>query len=131
MAHGYSGDVLQARDRASEAGNGVEIAYLVPSEGAVVWTDVMAIPADAPNPQAALKFIDFLLRPDVIAPISNYVAYANANAAATDLVDEEVRQDPGIYPPQATRERFITLKTPSDRETKSINRLWTRIKTGQ
>ncbi|GGO83221.1 putrescine-binding periplasmic protein [Marinobacterium nitratireducens] len=131
VAHGYSGDVLQARDRADEAGNGVEIAYLVPTEGAVVWTDVMAIPSDAPNPQAAQKFIDFLLRPDVIAPITNYVAYANANAAATELVDEDIRQDPGIYPPQATRERFITPKTPSNRETKSINRLWTRIKTGQ
>ncbi|UTW13891.1 polyamine ABC transporter substrate-binding protein [Marinobacterium rhizophilum] len=130
VAHGYSGDVLQARARAEEAGNGVEIAYLVPREGAVVWTDVMAIPADAPNGEAAHRFIDFLLRPDVIAPISNYVAYANANAAATELVDDAVRQDPGIYPPQATRERFITLKTPSNRETKAINRLWTRIKTG-
>ncbi|MCP8689775.1 polyamine ABC transporter substrate-binding protein [Marinobacterium sedimentorum] len=131
VAHGYSGDVLQAKARAEESGNGVEIAYLVPREGAVVWTDVMAIPADAPNSDAAHRFIDFILRPDVIAPISNYVAYANANAAATDLVDEAVRQDPGIYPPQATRERFITLKTPSNRETKAINRLWTRIKTGQ
>ncbi|MFC6669331.1 polyamine ABC transporter substrate-binding protein [Marinobacterium aestuariivivens] len=131
VAHGYSGDILQAKARAEEAGNNVEIAYLVPSEGAVVWTDVMAIPADAPNAAAAHKFIDFLMRPDVIAPISNYVAYANANAAATELVDEAVRQDPGIYPPQATRERFITLKTPSNRETKAINRLWTRIKTGQ
>ncbi len=131
VAHGYSGDVLQARTRAEESGNGVEIAYLVPREGAVVWTDVMAIPADAPNAAAAHAFINYLLRPDVIAPISNYVAYANANVAATELVDEAVRQDPGIYPPQATRERFITLKTPSNRETKSINRLWTRIKTGQ
>lgn len=131
VAHGYSGDVLQAKARAEEAGNGVQIAYLVPKEGAVVWTDVMAIPKDAPNPSAAQKFINFLLRPDVIAPISNYVAYANANAAATNLVDESVRNDPGIYPPQATRERFITLKTPTTRETKSINRIWTRIKTGQ
>ncbi len=131
VAHGYSGDVLQARARAEESGNGVEIAYLVPREGAVVWTDVMAIPADAPNAAAAHAFINYLLRPQVIAPISNYVAYANANAAATELVDETVRQDPGIYPPQATRERFITLKTPSNRETKAINRLWTRIKTGQ
>jgi putrescine transport system substrate-binding protein len=131
VAHGYSGDVLQAKARAEEAGNDVEIAYLVPREGAVVWTDVMAIPADAPNAAAAHAFINFLLRADVIAPISNYVAYANANAAATELVDEAVRQNPGIYPPQATRERFITLKTPSNRETKAINRLWTRIKTGQ
>lgn len=131
VAHGYSGDILQARDRAAEANNGVEVAYFVPREGAVVWTDVMAIPADAPNPAAAHKFINFLLKPDVIAPITNYVAYANANSAATDLVDEEIRNDPGIYPPQETREHFMTLKTPTDKERRSVSRVWTRVKTGQ
>ena len=88
VAHGYSGDLLQARDRAAEANNGVEIVYLVPSEGAVVWTDVLAIPADAPNPAAAHAFINHLLTPEVIAGVSNYVAYANANSKATALVDE-------------------------------------------
>lgn len=131
VAHGYSGDILQARDRAAEAGNGVEVAYAVPSEGAVVWTDVMVIPADAPNPAAAHRFINYLLQPEVIAPITNYVAYANANAAATDLVDEEIRQDPGIYPPAATREKFIVIKTPSERQIRDMNRSWTRVKTGQ
>nr|WP_275424694.1 polyamine ABC transporter substrate-binding protein [Marinobacterium sediminicola] len=131
VAHGYSGDVLQARDRAAEAGNGVEVAYAVPSEGAVVWTDVMVVPADAPNPAAAHQFIDFLLKPEVIAPITNYVAYANANTAATDLVDEEIRNDAGIYPPEQTREKLIVLKTPSEREMRDMNRTWTRVKTGQ
>jgi len=131
VAHGYSGDVLQARDRADEAGNGVNIAYLVPSEGAVVWTDVMVIPADAPNPSAAHKFIDYLLDPAVIAPITNYVAYANANAAATELVDAEIRDDAGIYPPKETQEKLVVLKTPSERQMRVMNRAWTRIKTGQ
>lgn len=131
VAHGYSGDILQARDRANEAKNGVEVAYLVPQEGAVVWTDVMVIPNDAPNPKAAHTFINFLLKPDVIAPISNYVAYANANSAATELVDEEIRNDPGIYPPAEARQNFITIKAPTDREARNMSRMWTRVKTGQ
>jgi putrescine transport system substrate-binding protein len=131
VAHGYSGDLLQARDRAVEAQNGVEIVYLVPTEGAVVWTDVMAIPADAPNPKAAHAFINHLLTPEVIAGISNYVAYANANSAATPLLDESIRNDPGIYPPDSTRKNFMVLKTPSDREIRTMNRAWTRVKTGR
>lgn len=131
VAHGYSGDLLQARDRASEAGNGVEIAYVVPAEGAVVWTDVMAIPKDAPNPAAAHKFIDYLLQPQVIAEITNYVAYANANAAATDLVDEAIRSDTGIYPPAQTLAKLLVLKTPCDKQARAMNRAWTRVKTGQ
>jgi putrescine transport system substrate-binding protein len=131
VAHGYSGDILQARDRAAEAGNGVEVAYAVPSEGAVVWTDVMVIPADAPNPEAAHQFINFLLQPDVIAAITNHVAYANANVAATELIDEEIRNDAGIYPPQETREKLIVLSTPTERQIRDMNRSWTRVKTGR
>ncbi len=131
VAHGYSGDLLQARDRAAEAGNGVEVAYAVPAEGAVVWTDVMVIPADAPNPDAAHKFINYLLQPEVIAPISNHVAYANANTAATERVDEAIRNDPGIYPPAKTRDNLIVIKTPSERQIRDMNRSWTRVKTGQ
>ncbi|MBR9829298.1 MAG: polyamine ABC transporter substrate-binding protein [Oceanospirillales bacterium] len=131
VAHGYSGDVLQARDRAAEADNGVEIAYVVPAEGALVWTDVMAIPADAPNPAAAHRFINYLLQPDVIAPITDYVAYANANLAATALVDAEIRNNPGIYPPAETRAKLLVTPTPSERQIRDLNRSWTRVKTGQ
>lgn len=131
VAHGYSGDLLQARDRAAEAKNGVNIAYAVPSEGAVVWTDVMVIPADAPNPKAAHQFINYLLQPEVIAPISNFVAYANANIKATKLVDEAISSDPGIYPPEQTRKKLLVLKTPSEKEARNMTRLWTRVKTGQ
>lgn len=131
VAHGYSGDILQAKARAEEAGNGVNVAYFVPQEGAVVWTDVAVVLTDAPNAASAHKFINFLLKPDVIAPITNYVAYANANSAADSLVDEAIRNDPGIYPPASTREKFITLKTASERDIRNINRVWTRVKTGQ
>ncbi|MVF14193.1 polyamine ABC transporter substrate-binding protein [Ketobacter sp. MCCC 1A13808] len=131
VAHGYSGDILQARDRAAEAKNGVHIAYTVPSEGAVVWTDVMAIPADATHLDATHQFIDYLLEPAVIADITNYVAYANANTKALELVDETIRNDAGIYPPETTRKRLLVLKTPTDKEARTMNRVWTRLKTGR
>lgn len=131
VAHGYSGDVLQARDRAREAGRDFEIAYVVPKEGAAVWTDVMAIPADAPNPDEAHAFIDFMMRPDVIAEASNAVAYANANMAATDLVDDDIRSDPGIYPPPEVKERLFTLPTYDQRTLRTVTRTWTRIRTGR
>lgn len=131
VAHGYSGDMLQARDRAAEAKNGVNIAYAVPSEGAVVWTDVMAIPADAKNVAEVHKFIDYMLRPEVVAAASNFVAYANANAKADALVDPAIAKDPGIYPSAATREKLLVLKTPSDKEARDMNRVWTRVKTGK
>ena len=130
VAHGYSGDILQARDRAVEANNGVEVAYVVPKEGAVVWTDTMVIPKDAPNADAAHKFINYLLDPKVIASITNYVAYANANKDATALVDEEIRSDEGVYPSDETKANFIVINTPSDKQARTMNRAWTRVKTG-
>ncbi|MDZ7925165.1 MAG: polyamine ABC transporter substrate-binding protein [Marinagarivorans sp.] len=131
VAHGYSGDILQARDRAIEAGKGVTVAYAVPKEGAVVWSDVMVIPSDAPNPSAAHAFINYLMQPEVIAASSNAVAYANANAKATPFVDEAVRNDPGIYPDDATRAKLVVLKSPTTKESRAMTRLWTRIKTGK
>lgn len=131
LAHGYSGDVIQARNRAIEAKNNVEVAYAVPSEGAVLWVDVMAIPIDAPHAGAAHAFIDYLMRPEVIAAISNKVSYANANAKATALVDKNVREDPNVYLPEAAKARLVTLKVLGERERRLRTRVWTRIKTGQ
>ncbi len=131
VAHGYSGDMLQARDRALEAKNGVNVAYAVPSEGAVVWTDVMVIPADAPNAESANAFINYILQPEVVAPITNYVSYANANTKAFDLVDEDIRNNPGIYPSEQTRKKLLVLKTPEEKNVRNMTRLWTRVKTGQ
>jgi putrescine transport system substrate-binding protein len=128
IAHGYSGDVLQAQARAAEAG-GPEIEYLIPREGAALWTDVMAIPKDAPHPEAAQAFIAYLLEPAVIADASNYVYYANPNLAATELLDEELREDAGIYPSAAVKERLFVPAERSDRDMRALNRRWTRVKT--
>lgn len=131
LALGWSGDILQARDRADEAGKDVHIAYMIPKEGAQMWFDMMAIPADAPNPDAAHAFINYVLRPEVIAGITNYVAYANPNAAAEPLVDPAVRGDPGVYPPPSVRERLFPADVRDARTTRAWNRVFTRIKTGR
>lgn len=131
VAQGYSGDVLQARNRAIEAKNGVEIAYAVPKEGAVLWNDLMVIPKDGPNRDAAHAFIDFIMQPENIAAVSNTVAYANANAAATPLVDEAIRKDPAIYPPDAVKAKLFPLPTYDGKMQKVVTRTWTRIKTGR
>lgn len=131
VAIGYSGDVLQAADRAQEAKNGVEIAYAIPKEGTQVWFDVFAIPADAPNAAAAYRFLDFMLRPAVIARASNYTHYANGNAAATPLMDAEVRDDPGVYPPAEVAGRLFVTTTKDQALLREVNRQWTRVLTGQ
>ncbi|MCU0884154.1 MAG: polyamine ABC transporter substrate-binding protein [Beijerinckiaceae bacterium] len=131
MAVGYSGDVLQARRRAEEARNGVDIQFIVPREGAQMWFDSMAIPADAANPAEAHAFIDFMLRPDVAARNSNLVSYASGNLAARDLVRPEIRGNPGIYPDQATFARLFTTTAYDERLQRAVARLWTRVKTGR
>lgn len=131
LAVGYSGDVLQARDRASEAGQGVKVAYAIPREGGSVGFDMLAIPDDAPNSENALKFINFILEPQIIAAISDFVYYANPNAAANDLVSEAVRSDPGIYPPEDVKAKLFSLKPHTPKFDRSLTRAWTTIKTGQ
>ncbi|MFN3274834.1 MAG: polyamine ABC transporter substrate-binding protein [Paracoccus sp. (in: a-proteobacteria)] len=128
---GYSGDVLQARDRADEAGQGIRIAYSIPPEGAQLGFDMLAIPADAPNPDNALAFIDHLLRPEVAAALTNAVYYANPNMAATPLVDPEVAGDPGIYPADAVRAKLFTLRPHTPRYDRLLTRAWTTLKTGR
>lgn len=130
VAIGYSGDVLQAKARAEEAKNGVKIAYAIPKEGSQVWFDLFTIPKDAPNPAAAHKFIAFMLRPEIIARASNYTQYANANTAATALVDEAIRDDPNAYPtPELSKRLFVTTTKDQDL-LREVNRQWTRVLTG-
>ena len=86
VAIGWSGDVLQARDRAAEADNGVNVEYAIPKEGALMWFDQMAIPADAPNAEHAHIFLDYIMRGDVMAKASNYVYYANGNEASKPML---------------------------------------------
>jgi putrescine transport system substrate-binding protein len=131
IAVGYSGDILQAQDRAEEAGKEADIRYSIPKEGALMWFDTLAIPADAPHPGNAHAFIDYLLRPEVAAANSNFVYYANANAAATALIDAELRDDPGIYPTPEVKERLQPNLAKSAEYTRLLNRSWTRFTTGQ
>ena len=129
-AFGWSGDVLQARDRAWEADNGVEIAYNAPSEGALMWFDQMAIPADAPNPEAAHVFLNFILDAQNMADASNYVYFANGNLASQPLLAEDVIGDPAIYPDEATLQNLYTT-TPYDAKVQRVvTRMWTKIKSG-
>ena len=131
IAMGYSGDILQARDRAAEAENGNTIHYVIPAQGAQMWFDMMAIPVDAPHKAEAHAFINYIMRPQVIADASNFVFYANGNAAATPLVSEEVTSDPGIYPSEAIKKNLFSLSARSAKYERLLTRAWTEIKTGQ
>jgi putrescine transport system substrate-binding protein len=131
LSLGYSGDVIMARNRARDAHNGVEIAFSVPKEGAQMSVDMLGIPADASHPQNALRFIDYLLRPEVIADISNAVTYPNPNIPGTALVKPAIRDDPAVYPPPEIRRRFfVDLPAPPDYE-RARTRAWTRLKSGE
>jgi putrescine transport system substrate-binding protein len=131
LALGYSGDVIMARDRARDAHNGVEIAFRVPQQGAQMSVDMLGIPADAPHPQNALRFINYLLRPAVIADISDAVSYPNPNIPGTALVKPAIRDDPAVYPPAEVRRRFfVDLPAPPDYE-RARTRAWTRLKSGE
>jgi putrescine transport system substrate-binding protein len=130
-AVGYSGDILQARDRAEEAANNITVEYAVPKEGTIIWFDEMGIPKDAPHPENAHAWINFILKPEVTAAISNYVNYANGNAASLSLVDEGVRNDPGVYPPAEIKAKLYPDLAETPEYTRLLNRTWTRFQTGQ
>lgn len=127
----YSGDVIQAAARAREAGRGVELRYLAPPAGAHLWFDLLAIPADAPNPDAAHAFIDFLLRPEVMAGITSVVRYPNAVPASRPLVAAAVRDDPNVYPPPEVLARAFVPGTPPAAAERARSRLWSRFKAGR
>jgi putrescine transport system substrate-binding protein len=131
VAMGYSGDVFQARDRAVEAKNGIEIAFIIPKEGASLWVDVMAVPADAPHKANAMKFINYLMKAEVAASISNFVSYATPNTAALPLLDAELAADKSIYPDVEVKARLVDPTSfPQDIQRERV-RLWTSIKTGK
>jgi putrescine transport system substrate-binding protein len=128
---GYSGDIFIAAGRAEEAGNGINIAYAVPGEGALEWFDLMAIPADAPNPEGALAWINFIMEPQITADITNYVWYASANKAAMPLIDPEIRDDPAVFPPPEVVAKLFPAVVYDARTERAITRLWTTVRTGQ
>ncbi|MCA8909988.1 MAG: polyamine ABC transporter substrate-binding protein [Rhodospirillaceae bacterium] len=131
LAIGWSGDVLQARDRAAEAENGLTIDYRIPSEGAQMWFDMFAIPADAPDPDAARAFINYVMDPEVNAQAINYINYASGNVGAQEFVDPEVLADPAIFPNAETLANLFTVDPYDPQVQRLVNRLWTRVKSGQ
>jgi putrescine transport system substrate-binding protein len=128
---GFSGDIKQAQKRAAEAHNGVEIGYTIPKEGAQLWFDNLAIPKDSKNVAEAHELLNFLLKPEIAARNSNFIAYANGNAASRAFIDKAVLEDPGIYPDEAMMGRLYTIAAHGQKTQRLINRLWTRIKTGR
>ena len=128
---GFSGDIFQAQDRAAKAKDKQEIAYAIPKEGSLLWIDVAAIPKDAPDPNEALRFLDFMLEPKVAAASSELTGYANANTAATALLPKDISGNPLIYPPASVRARFYTITAGTAEQVRERTRLWTAIKTGR
>lgn len=131
IALGYEGDFFQARRRAKESKNGIALDYLIPDEGSLLWFDMLAIPKDAPNAANAHRFINYLMDPRVIANISNFLGYANANTAATPLLDASIVADPAVYPPADRQRRLFVQLEDSPERMRAITRLWQKFKTGQ
>ena len=131
VAAGYSGDIFQAAARAEEAGRDFTIGYSIPKEGAALWFDMMAIPADAPNPENAHAFINFILDPEIAAEISEYVRYANPNLAANEYLSDELINDPAVYPEtEVMQNLYVQVEKPQD-ILRARTRTWNRVKSGR
>ncbi len=128
---GWSGDIIQARDRAEEAGNGVKIAYAIPKEGAPQWFDMLAIPKDAKNLDSAYAFINYLLDPQVMANNSNFIHYPNAIPKAKALMDKSIVDDPTVYPPPEVAAKLFTFAIIPPNVDRQYTRIWTELKTGK
>ncbi len=131
LALGYSGDFFHAQALAEEAENGVSIEYVIPNEGTIIWFDLMAIPKDAPNVAEAHEFINFIMRPEIIGQITNYVWYANPNSTSNEFVDEEILTNTSIYPDDEVHSKlFAEIFIPENIRILR-NRHWFRIVGGQ
>jgi putrescine transport system substrate-binding protein len=131
VALGYNGSFVQASNRAKEAKNGIKIGYVIPEEGSLLWFDMLAIPRDAPNAANAHLFINYLMTPQVIANISNFIGFANANSAAAPLLDASIAADPVIYPPRDQQQRLFVQSEDSSERSRAITRIWQKFKTAQ
>lgn len=131
VAVGYSGDLYQSKARAEESTGNVQLAYRIPQEGAGTFFDMIGIPADAKNVTEAHEFINYLLQPQVMADLSNYLQFPNANSAATPLVEEQYRNDPGIYPTAELMSKLYTFPDLSAKGQRTMTRSWTKIKSGK
>ncbi|MBS4079450.1 MULTISPECIES: polyamine ABC transporter substrate-binding protein [Pseudomonas] len=130
VAIGFSGDIFQAKNRAAEAKKGVNIAYSVPKEGGALWFDMLAIPKDSSNVKEAHAFINYLLKPEVIAQVSDYVGYANPNPGSDKLMEQSIRTDESVYPPQAVIDKaYVSTELPPNIQ-RLMTRSWTKVKSG-
>ncbi|WP_053163616.1 polyamine ABC transporter substrate-binding protein [Pseudomonas sp. P1.8] len=131
VAIGFSGDIFQAKNRADEAKKGVNIAYSIPKEGGALWFDMLAIPKDSTNVKQANAFINYLLKPEVIAQVSDYVGYANPNPASDKLMEQSIRTDEAVYPPQAVLDKtYVSVELPPNIQ-RLMTRSWTKVKSGK
>jgi putrescine transport system substrate-binding protein len=128
---GWSGDIMQARSRAAEAKSDVEIGYAIPKEGAQMFFDNLAIPADAGNVAEAYELINYLYRPEIAAKNSSFLSYANGNLASQKLIDPKILDDKNIYPDEATLKKLFVITARDPATQRIINRLWTKVKTGR
>lgn len=131
VAVGYSGDIQQAKSRAAEAGGKVKVAYDIPKEGAGSFFDMVAIPKDAENVDAAYAFMNYLLKPEVMASITNSVRFPNGNEKATALVDKDITSDPGIYPAADVQAKLYAIADLPAAIQREMTRSWTKIKSGK
>ncbi len=129
LAMDYSGDVVQAAARAKEAGQ-QPVAYVLPKEFTEYSFDMLAVPKDAPHPEAAMQFINFLLRPENMAAITNTVGYPNAVPASLPLIKPDVKDNPNVFPPPAMLTRAFTARAPSPAAERARTRMWARFKAG-
>jgi putrescine transport system substrate-binding protein len=127
----YNGTFVQARNRAKEAKNGIKLDYVIPQEGSLLWFDMLAIPRDAPNVANAYLFIDYIMNPRVIANITNFIGNANANSAASPLLDASIVSDPAIFPTRDQQQRLFVQMEDSPEQTRAITRIWQKFKTAQ
>ena len=131
VAIGWSGPIQLARAAGAAAAKPVQVRYVIPKEGAPLWCDMAAVPADAPHPEAAYAFLNYLMEPEVIARVTDSARQANANAAATPMVDPAIRDDPTIYPDAATMDRLHVDRALAPETIRRLERAWVRIKTSQ
>ncbi|HWK43362.1 MAG TPA: extracellular solute-binding protein [Stellaceae bacterium] len=121
-------DHALARSHADEPDPGLDIAYAVPRQGGLLWVDVLAIPADAADPEAALALIDFLLRPEIIGDITNRVETANPNMLSLDFVDEELKSDASVFPPDAIRSKLVLDPPVAPAYERARTKAWARLR---
>ncbi len=131
VAIGWSGDILQAKDRADKANNGVHLGYSVPKEGALAFFDMFAIPKDAKNVDGAYQFLNYMMDPKVIADVSNKINYANGNKASLPLINADVRNNPGIFPTPEAMSKLFVLKVQDPKLDRVRTRAWTKVKSGK